>query len=298
MRTGRAMIAALLLVLGLFGAASFNSGPADAQVNPFSCPTGFFYVASIGGCVPVAGTTCPVGFAFLPAAGGCVPVSGVTTCPAGFALTTSGCLPPASSAAVVSTVSLSAGCNEVVLVGLLGSATPIATIVGMVQPAGIVSSAWQYNNAAHLYLALYFATPGAPTDTTTAAAFQSVFICTSSSGTVSSQAASSTQAAPVSGCPAGTLLTVIGCSPVTTAQGCLIGLAPTLAGCLPVGSGGCSAGFQLTSFGCLPVSSSFGCPAGFALVPTLGGCLPLQGTGACPIGFIANPLTGGCILIR
>ena len=182
---------------------------------------------------------------------------------------------------------LSPGCNEVVPSLNLGQGIPVPTIVGLVQPAGIIISIWQYNNPLHAYLALYFSDSAAPTDASAAGPFQSIFICTSNSGIFGTGTAQTTSTLS---CPAGFVLTGNQCVQTTTNSGCPVGFVLTTAGCLPFGTSGCPAGSVLTTGGCFPIGG--GCPPGFVVVP--GGCLPAgTGGGGCPPGFVLT--TGGCL---
>lgn len=85
------------------------------------------------------------------------------------------------------TVALSRGCNEVITPSNTAANTPIATIVGLVQPNGIVVSVWMFNNSLHAFQAGYFNVAGAPTDFSTVNANQSLFICVSAAGTFPAQ---------------------------------------------------------------------------------------------------------------
>jgi hypothetical protein len=78
---------------------------------------------------------------------------------------------------VPNTQILPPGCDEAIIANNVAANTPIATIVGMVTPQSAVVSVWQYNNATQSFAALYFSTPGAPTNGNAASGGQSVFIC-------------------------------------------------------------------------------------------------------------------------
>ncbi len=294
-RTRWTVVAAVMLTLGVFGATNFTAQPADAQINPFGCPNGFVFVPALSGCVPITGSICPAGSTL--SGGFCVPISG-STCPAGSTLSGGVCVLPATAPVSVAATPVSPGCNEVVIGNGVGAVTQATTIVTLVQPSGIVNSIWQYNNPLHVYLAIYFASPGAPVDATTAVANQSVFICVTGGGAASSQTASQAQTTQPGTCPVGSIATNFGCVPVSTAQGCPIGFVPVIGGCLPIGSAGCNAGFPLANGNCIPPTQGGGCPFGFFLAPSLGGCVPLQNNGFCPVGSIINLVTGICTLIR
>jgi hypothetical protein len=79
--------------------------------------------------------------------------------------------------AVANTQALARGCDEYITPASLAANTPIATLVGTVTPSSAVVSVWQYNNATQSFNALYFSTPGAPTNGNAVSGGQSVFIC-------------------------------------------------------------------------------------------------------------------------
>jgi hypothetical protein len=81
------------------------------------------------------------------------------------------------------TFTLSPGCNEVVLTQNEQTAGP-ATLASLVQPSGIVVSIWQFSNTTHTMQAVYFSTPGAPTDSSSLMGSQSAFVCVNGSGSV------------------------------------------------------------------------------------------------------------------
>jgi hypothetical protein len=85
------------------------------------------------------------------------------------------------------TTSLSRGCNEVITGPSVAANTPVSTVAGLVQPAGIVVSIWQFNNSTHAFQAGYFNPAGAPTDFSTTGPGQSLFICVSGAGTFPTQ---------------------------------------------------------------------------------------------------------------
>jgi hypothetical protein len=80
---------------------------------------------------------------------------------------------------------LSRGCNQVVTPASTRAGSTFVSIVAMVQPGGIMQSAWEYSNVLHAFQAGYFALAGAPTDLTSlpGAGSQSLFLCVSGSGT-------------------------------------------------------------------------------------------------------------------
>ena len=218
------LLLAILVTAGIFGSASFGTRPVDAQVGPIVCPVGF--ISTDFGCMPVTALGgCPFGFVLTSA--GCLPAQTFNTCPAGFVLTASGCVATAGSVFVAGTTSLPPGCDEVVLPTSFGAATPVATLVAMVQPSAIVTSVWQFSNSSHILIALYFGTVGAPTDATTAGASQSIFICVSAGGTFVPQGASTTS------CADGFVLTAAGCLPTASIGGCPAGFGATVSGCQP-----------------------------------------------------------------
>lgn len=88
-----------------------------------------------------------------------------------------------SLAPQAATVALSRGCNEVITAANTAAGTPVSTIVGQVQPGGIVVSVWRFDNSLHAFQAGFFSTAGAPTDFSTTGPSQSLFICVSASGT-------------------------------------------------------------------------------------------------------------------
>ena len=321
------LLLAILVTAGVLASASFGTRPANAQVGP--CPVGFVFtsggcvpasaiggcpvgfVFTNGGCVPVSAIGgCPVGFVltnggcvpasaiggcsvgFVLTSAGCMPSQTVNTCAAGFVLTASGCVATAGSVSVAGTTNLLAGCDEVVLTSGFGANTPVTTIVVMVQPSGIVTSVWQFSNSLHTFLAVFFSTPGAPTDANTVGASQSVFMCVSDSGIFAPQAP---QGASATSCADGFVLTASGCLPTASIGGCPAGFGATVSGCQPL-SGSCAAGFAFVPGfgGCVPISGTGACPAGFVAIATLGGCVPLSTVGGCPVGFFFNTVTGTC----
>jgi hypothetical protein len=82
------------------------------------------------------------------------------------------------------TASLSAGCNQVLTPASLAAGTSIATLVGMVQPSGVVSSMWVFDNVSHTWQAVYFSGTGAPTNgPTSVGPGQSLLVCVTGSAT-------------------------------------------------------------------------------------------------------------------
>lgn len=150
--------------------------PANAATG---CAAGFVLLGNV--CVPGAANGCAPGYVLIGNV--CQPGTANGGCPAGYYLTANGCAPATSSLSV----SLSPGCNEVVLpqAAVNTTLTSPQTIVSSISPGGIVQAIWQFNNALHVYQSLYFSASGAPVDATAATGSQSVFVCVSSYGTFS-----------------------------------------------------------------------------------------------------------------
>jgi hypothetical protein len=85
---------------------------------------------------------------------------------------------------VPNTQALARGCDEFVTPPTLAANTPIATVVGSVTPSSAVVSVWQFNNAQQGFNALFFSTPGAPTNGNAVGGSRSVFICVSAPASV------------------------------------------------------------------------------------------------------------------
>jgi hypothetical protein len=85
--------------------------------------------------------------------------------------------------AAAATVTLTRGCNEVVINA--GAGMTAQQVLALASPTSSVVSIWQFNNSLHAFQALYFNTAGAPTDISSiGAGSQSVFYCVSNTTSV------------------------------------------------------------------------------------------------------------------
>jgi hypothetical protein len=101
------------------------------------------------------------------------------SCSYGYTLTAAG----TCAAPVGSSTYLYAGCNEVITPASLQGSSNVSSLVSLVQPYGIVTAVWEFNNALHVQQAVYFTVAGAPTDTSSLGNSSSTFICVSGNGT-------------------------------------------------------------------------------------------------------------------
>jgi hypothetical protein len=179
---------------GVFGSTSATPGTSAQQIFSTHCgaipntaPVVLLPQAGLPFTTSFSFTSCQTATAVLFGGG----AAGTATVTANYIADFTGAT--ASNATTVAfspnaaTVSLTRGCNEVILPGSLlatGAASITgANIVAAVQPAGVVVSIWQFNNSLHAFQALYFSTAGAPTDIASVAPGSSVFICVSSTAT-------------------------------------------------------------------------------------------------------------------
>jgi hypothetical protein len=75
------------------------------------------------------------------------------------------------------------GCSEVIVPATVPPDSPVSTVLGLVRGNFTVLGIFRYNNQAHRFDALYFATAGAPIDATTVSGGQGIFTCGTGTGT-------------------------------------------------------------------------------------------------------------------
>jgi hypothetical protein len=176
---------------GVFGSTSLTAGGGQQIYSvhcgpvPATVPT--ILIPTLGVTTTFALTSCQTATATLFGGG----AAGTAVVVANFIGDFTGGTTQATTSVQLSaaplTTSLSRGCNEVITGPSVAANTPVSTVAGLVQPAGIVVSIWQFNNSTHAFQAGYFNPAGAPTDFSTTGPGQSLFICVSGAGTFPTQ---------------------------------------------------------------------------------------------------------------